>query len=67
MQQVFRIDGMHCGACVNRVTRALQPLARQVEVTLDPPQARIDAQAPLSLQEVQTALQACGDYRAAPV
>jgi len=50
MQQVFRIEGMHCGGCVSRVSKALAPLAEQVHVTLDPPQAQLQVAAPLSLQ-----------------
>jgi copper chaperone len=64
MQQVFRIDGMHCGACVNRVTKALQPLARSVTVTLEPPQVQLDGAAEVSLDELQRALARVGDYRA---
>jgi copper chaperone CopZ len=64
MQQVFRIDGMHCAACANRVSQALAPLADQVSVTLDPPQAVLQISAPLSLPTVQGALQKAGDYRA---
>jgi len=64
MQQVFRIDGMHCEGCVNRVSKALSPLAQQVQVTLVPPQALLQVTAPLSLQAVQGALEKIGDYRA---
>jgi|GEM_PF-559607 len=64
MQQVFRIDGMHCDGCVNRVSKALSPLAQQVQVTLLPPQALLQVTVPLSLQAVQGALQKIGDYRA---
>jgi copper chaperone len=62
MQQTFRIDGMHCGGCVARVTRALKPLADDVEVTLDPPQARLDVPISLALDDVQAAVAAVGDY-----
>ena len=64
MQQVFRIEGMHCGGCVGRVSKALAPLAEQVHVTLDPPQAQLQVAAPLSLQAVQSALKEAGDYTA---
>jgi copper chaperone CopZ len=67
MQQVLRIEGMHCDGCVKRVTRALAPLAEHVEVTLDPPQALLQVAAPLTMQTVQGALQKAGDYRVAPV
>jgi hypothetical protein len=42
----------------------LAPLAEQVSVTLDPPQARLQVAAPLSLEAVQGALQKAADYRA---
>ncbi len=67
MQQVFRIDGMHCAGCVNRVNKALAPLAEQVTVTLDPPQALLQVAAPLTLHQVQSALQKAGDYRVVPL
>lgn len=62
MQQIFRIDGMHCGGCVARVTRALKPIADEVEVTLDPPRITLDAPEALSTEAVQAAVAAAGDY-----
>jgi copper chaperone CopZ len=67
MQQTFHIEGMHCDACVNRVNKALASLAQHVQVTLDPPQARLQVAVALPLETVQSALQKAGDYRAAPV
>ena len=34
----YALSGLHCKACVGRVTQKLQPLAESVEVTLDPMQ-----------------------------
>jgi Cu+-exporting ATPase len=62
MEQRFRIEGMHCGGCVARVTKALQTIADDVEVTLDPPLAVLGVPAPLSLDAVQTAVTKAGDY-----
>jgi copper chaperone len=62
MQQIFRIEGMHCGGCVARVTRALKPLADEVEVTLDPPRITLDVSEVLSTETVQAAVAAAGDY-----
>ena len=39
--QVHALSGLHCSACVGRVTRALEPLAEKVEVTLDPMQVTL--------------------------
>ena len=39
--QIHSLLGLHCGACVGRVTRALAPLAEKVDVTLDPMQVTL--------------------------
>jgi copper chaperone CopZ len=39
--QVHSLSGLHCGACIDRVTRALAPLAEKVEVTLAPMQVTL--------------------------
>ncbi len=63
MEQVFHIDGMHCGGCVARVTRALKSIADDAQVTLDPPQATLEVQNPLSQEDVQAAVAVAGDYK----
>jgi copper chaperone len=63
MEQVFRIDGMHCGGCVARVTQALKSIADDAQVTLDPPQATLEVPRPLTQEEVQAAVAAAGDYK----
>jgi len=62
MEQVFVITGMHCAGCVARVSRALQPLADEVEVTLDPPQAVLQGAAPVPLAAVSAAVARAGAY-----
>jgi Cu+-exporting ATPase len=64
MQQTFRIEGMHCGGCVARVTRALKSVADAAVVTLDPPQATLESAEPLSISEVQAAVSRAGNYTA---
>jgi Cu+-exporting ATPase len=66
MQQTFRIDGMHCGGCVARVTRALEKIAEDVTVTLEPPLATLDAPDALSVEDVRKAVAAAGAYTVAP-
>lgn len=66
MQQEFRIEGMHCNGCVARVTKALQAIADDVQVTLDPPVATLDAPDALSLDEVKDAVKKAGDYVVTP-
>jgi Cu+-exporting ATPase len=67
MEQLFEITGMHCGGCVKRVTHALEPLADAVSVTLEPPRAVLQVDAPLAPAAVQTALAAIGDFQARPL
>jgi copper chaperone CopZ len=57
---------MHCNGCVARVTRALQSIADDVRVTLDPPRATLEAPDPLSLDEVTAAVKQAGDYVVTP-
>jgi copper chaperone CopZ len=66
MQQQFRIEGMHCSGCVARVTKALQSIADDVQVTLDPPRAIVEVADPLTLDEVKAAVQKAGDYAVTP-
>ena len=66
MQQHFRIEGMHCNGCVARVTKALQAIADDVQVTLDPPRATLEVGDPLSLDEVKSAVGKAGDYVVTP-
>jgi copper chaperone len=62
MEQVFRIEGMHCGGCVNRVTKALKTIADEATVTLDPSQAVLSVESPLTLEAVRAAVAKVGDY-----
>jgi copper chaperone CopZ len=57
---------MHCGGCVTRVTRALEPLADHVKVTLDPPRITLDVPDALPLESVQAAVSGAGRYVVAP-
>ena len=66
MQQAFRIEGMHCNGCVARVTKALESVADDVQVTLDPPRATLESSDPLSLDEVRAAVKKAGDYVVTP-
>jgi copper chaperone CopZ len=59
--QTYALTGLHCGACVKRVTQALSPLADQVQVTLDPMQAVL-TQPKADLNALQQAVAAAGNY-----
>ncbi|HTT13852.1 MAG TPA: heavy-metal-associated domain-containing protein [Burkholderiaceae bacterium] len=63
MQQVLRIAGMHCAACVQRVTRALESLTPAVTVSLDPPRAVLDVAERLPLEQLAAAVARAGAYQ----
>lgn len=60
----FTIKGMHCNSCVNKVSTALQPFAEAVTVTLKPPIATLQ-NSTANLAQINKALAAAGDYKAA--
>ncbi len=63
MDKTLTISGMHCGACVARVTRALTPFAKEVQVTLEPPRAVLrGAHDDASLDMLQIAAAGAGKY-----
>jgi copper chaperone CopZ len=57
----YQLSGLHCGACVAKVTQALQPLADKVTVTLNPMQATLQG-AHADLAQLQTAVAGAGKY-----
>ena len=63
MEQTFEITGMHCGGCVNRVTKALKSIADEVKVTLEPPRAVLEVDAPVSEDTVRAAVAAAGEFQ----
>ncbi|MBS7806369.1 heavy metal-associated domain-containing protein [Variovorax sp. PCZ-1] len=57
----YLLTGLHCQACVRRVSQALSVHAREVQVTLSPMQAVLtDAHAPLP--QLQAAVRSSGKY-----
>lgn len=62
MDQTFHIDGMHCGACVSKITTALQPYASGVSVTLNPPRVTLTDASTSNLTTLQAAVAKAGAY-----
>jgi len=61
----YSLTGLHCGACVNRVTKALLPLASNVAVSLQPMQVVLtDTKA--GFETLKTAVKAAGNYCLVP-
>jgi copper chaperone CopZ len=63
VEQIFQIQGMHCGACVGRVQAALAPLASSATVSLNPPQALLQGLT-ASADAVLAAVASAGKYTA---
>jgi copper chaperone CopZ len=66
MTTTYRLSGMHCGSCVAKVTKALQPLASSVNVSLNPQQVQLEGSS-AQLNQLQDALRAIGKYEISPV
>jgi copper chaperone CopZ len=61
----YPLTGLHCGACIARVSQALAPLAGAVSVTLEPMQAVI-TNAHADFVQLQTAVAGAGRYALHP-
>jgi len=62
MKTVYEVHGMHCGACVDKIQKALQPFA-SAEVTLNPPRATLSGDSIPELGQLNQALKSAGYYR----
>mgnify|MGYP001557243447 CR=1 FL=1 len=64
-EQTFKVEGLHCQSCVRVVSAALEalPEVSAVEVDLgEPSTVRVHADADLSVEQVQAALDEEGEY-----
>ncbi len=57
----YPLEGLHCGSCTAKVTKALQPLADEVTVTLEPMQVTL-GNPHAGLAQLQTAVAQAGNY-----
>lgn len=67
MKAIYRIEGMHCTSCIDKITFALSPHVRVIEATFNPPMLQLEAEAPPSLEELNAYLSAAGNYHLQPV
>ena len=61
----FGLTGLHCNACVGRVTKSLEPLAKAVAVSLQPMQVVLTG-ANADFETLKTAVESAGKYRLLP-
>ncbi len=64
MKTTLSITGMHCPACVKRLTEAFGAVAgvASARVTLAPPEAHIESDGPVPLDALHAAARAAGNY-----
>jgi copper chaperone CopZ len=64
MIQLYQIEGMSCGHCVQRVQKALSshPDVTEVQVSQNPPLARLQTNHPIQIEELQSLLNKAGAY-----
>lgn len=61
----YALTGLHCGACINKITQALAPLAAGVEVSLQPMQVVLTG-ATAGFETLKTAVEGAGKYLLMP-
>ncbi len=67
-ERTISIRGMHCQMCVGRLTAALRGVAgvREVRVTLQPPEARVESDPGVSDADLAAAVRGAGAYEVVP-
>lgn len=63
--QIYKITGMHCSSCIDKIKNAFIPA--QVEVTLTPPRLKIKTDNPISLEELNATIAKAGNYQLEPL
>lgn len=67
MEKTYKIEGVHCNACLEKIKAALQPLEASMEFTLKPPTLKINLTKPVSLDELNAKIASAGNYRLVPM
>jgi copper chaperone CopZ len=67
MKQTYAVTGLSCGHCVKSVREALATVARDVEVTLEPPVASFHSDTPIPLEQLNRVVAGAGRYRLEPL
>jgi copper chaperone CopZ len=61
----YALTGLHCAACIGRVTKSLEPLASSVTVSLNPMQVVL-TDATVGFDALKTAVESAGKYVLVP-
>lgn len=66
MQFVYHIEGMHCASCIEKIKSALSPHFKVIDITLNPPILKIEAEQALSLNDLNSHISLAGKYTLHP-
>ena len=67
MEQFYEIKGMHCHACIAKIKMALAPITTEIEITLNPPRAKLISPTSIPLKQLNETLMTAGDYHFIPL
>ena len=64
MEHIYKVSGMHCASCVDKITDALRNIPGVVNatITLNPPEAKVEMKDHISTAAFKNAVQAKGAY-----
>lgn len=63
-ENTYRIEGMHCQNCVDKIENALKGKAKALRVTLSPPRLSVQGS---DLKTLSNAIEEAGDYKLEPI
>lgn len=67
MKFSYRIEGMHCATCVEKIKSALSPHLKVIDVSLNPPMLQIDANNEPKLNDLNILISRAGKYSLQPI
>ncbi|MDF2868218.1 MAG: Heavy metal transport/detoxification protein [Gammaproteobacteria bacterium] len=67
MELTYRIQGVHCTDCIDKIKAALQSIAHVMAITLEPPSVTLHLEKPLPLEVLNAQLAKAGGYQLQPI
>ncbi|MBA3660950.1 MAG: heavy-metal-associated domain-containing protein [Gammaproteobacteria bacterium] len=63
MNLTYSIEGIHCPSCIHKISSVLSPHVNIIEITLNPPLLKIEAERPPNLDALNAHLALIGNYK----
>jgi len=67
MKFSYKIEGMHCVACIEKIKAAISPYFKVIEVTLNPPLLQIEADKEPQISNLNNRILVAGKYNLQPI